>query len=769
MSSPTTTPRSSTPSAGDHPTDSAETRSGVERLVDDGQWRQARIDLADYAGKENIRFRFEFTTAGTRDIGGIGGSVLTTVDGEKLVDGDTFIIDGNPFEFDLGFVLAFLPGQDIPDGETFDITDSMGATVTFEFDKGDGVSGGNTAILIGDDNSPTFVADAAEEAIANAGLAGMVIHQRGRRLQIEPATMDITPSAAFDIEGTPGTAGTAIEVHWDLPSWDADPMVDTITSRVRDVLASVLSNGVSEAIRVHRNSLSVFGAIEDPGPLGRTQVFDPNMGVFVDGLQGDAFGEAVGSNTYRLTSANNDFEGVYIDNLVVGFASRGELVTEAPADTTFVDRFIRGNNTTGAYQLEIRQGETFTTQFGALHPAFRAFDIQDRLSAGHSFEAPAGADIADGHSFVVGAGTTVTLEFDSDGMVEPGHFAVPYEIDSTANEVAQSIVSVLNSFEVRQLVAVSAAVTDTGTRVDVFGDTSLLPSAAVERIDVQYNDEIPFAVHTGIGFGESGVFVGEGALIETDVDVDMVQVDMLTGQRLWADVDSDVVYGVTGLFPDMTLRIFDADGNELALNETGQGNRERDDNSLDPFIEFTAPADGSYFIAVNSDMGTPGTYDLIVTVGGYGPIFETYDLTGDPNLLREQGQLIIGQNRISNSETFGIVVEPGTRDPLPHPGFPRTTREENTEALIEGISIVNNVIDGSLVGAIRFAGDDSDEFLMRSAVPFGRIVNNTLYGVGGDLETVAGTSDTGILIEDNAGPTLLNNIIANFRNPHIAG
>ena len=39
-------------------------------------------------------------------------------------------------------------------------------------------------------------------------------------------------------------------------------------------------------------------------------------------------------------------------------------------------------------------------------------------------------------------------------------------------------------------------------------------------------------------------------------------------------------------------------------------------------------------------------------------------------------------------------------------------------------------------------------------VPFGRIVNNTIYGSGG--------SDTGILVENNAGYTFLNNILANL-------
>jgi hypothetical protein len=47
-------------------------------------------------------------------------------------------------------------------------------------------------------------------------------------------------------------------------------------------------------------------------------------------------------------------------------------------------------------------------------------------------------------------------------------------------------------------------------------------------------------------------------------------------------------------------------------------------------------------------------------------------------------------------------------------------------------------------------------------VPFARIVNNTIVGRGGDLFDASGDGDVAILIEDNASPTILNNIVANF-------
>ena len=56
----------------------------------------------------------------------------------------------------------------------------------------------------------------------------------------------------------------------------------------------------------------------------------------------------------------------------------------------------------------------------------------------------------------------------------------------------------------------------------------------------------------------------------------------------------------------------------------------------------------------------------------------------------------------------------------------------------------------------------------QSSVTYARIVNNTLVGRGGNLTANGqevdshGVRDVGIIIEDNASPTLLNNVIANF-------
>ena len=97
------------------------------------------------------------------------------------------------------------------------------------------------------------------------------------------------------------------------------------------------------------------------------------------------------------------------------------------------------------------------------------------------------------------------------------------------------------------------------------------------------------------------------------------------------------------------------------------------------------------------------------------------------------------------------------RTPVPYVNL----LELNVENLTPGVVVSNNLIVGGQQGGIHFSGETRPAGAQVASVPFGRIVNNTLFGVGGSLvPNLAG--DTGILIDDFAAPTVLNNIVANF-------
>ncbi len=68
--------------------------------------------------------------------------------------------------------------------------------------------------------------------------------------------------------------------------------------------------------------------------------------------------------------------------------------------------------------------------------------------------------------------------------------------------------------------------------------------------------------------------------------------------------------------------------------------------------------------------------------------------------------------------------------------------------------VANNVIDNFGQSGIVFSGDSNPAGSALAAIPFGRIINNTIFGG----MTAAGI---GISVNENAAPSLINNILAN--------
>lgn len=87
----------------------------------------------------------------------------------------------------------------------------------------------------------------------------------------------------------------------------------------------------------------------------------------------------------------NDHEGFYIDDVIIGFAERGEMVTGVSAsNTAFFDTNTPVSDTSfpqvlqGAYQLEIRRGTEYAVAVGGTKDEaviYRTFDTNDRMVA----------------------------------------------------------------------------------------------------------------------------------------------------------------------------------------------------------------------------------------------------------------------------------------------------------------------------------------------------------------------------------------------------
>ena len=109
---------------------------------------------------------------------------------------------------------------------------------------------------------------------------------------------------------------------------------------------------------------------------------------------------------------------------------------------------------------------------------------------------------------------------------------------------------------------------------------------------------------------------------------------------------------------------------------------------------------------------------------------------GDDTQVYDQGQIILSGNKITYSSHYGIVLGPGLRDGAlygtsaaePHPGPAAPLREVNTQNLVPGTVVKNNVIAFSGSGGIDIEGDVTPSGQANGSVAFARIVNNTIYG-----------------------------------------
>ncbi len=299
-------------------------------------------------------------------------------------------------------------------------------------------------------------------------------------------------------------------------------------------------------------------------------------------------------------SVASGFEGLLIDDIIIGFAERGEMVSYAYNDPTFT---INPNSETtdaltGPYQLEIRPasdpGPSQRPVAGQPNSQqlLRTWDTNERFAQQTTLVPPAGSEIADGQTFTISDGvTTLTFEYDDNDTVEEGNVRVPFLASYTTQQVGWSIRDAINSLDVQVTIGVTATV-----------------SAATIR---------------GTNF---------------------------------------------------------ADG--------------------------TTPTDPVYQLV-----------DLAGTAIVTGIQHLMYDGVGDVNRFRDQGQVIIHSNFITNSRDFGIVADAGTRDVeprlqvgflQPHAGAARNLRELNNEpdgGLAPGAVIENNVIHNEGLGGIHVSGN----------------------------------------------------------------
>ena len=549
----------------------------VQELFDStGSWRQARIDLGNWAGASNIRLRFDFSTAGMMNPN-----------------------DRNSFTPDAVLAIA---------------------------------------------------APVANEAVVTM-------------LGVEGLEVGMLVRSPLDVDGL------------------ATPLVssDTVITGIDVTTGEVTLN--NQITLPAGAILQFFRAMPDL----------KNMITGAAGSDGN-FGDAT-------RGANNAFEGFYIDNIIVGFAERGEMVTNAqPNQTGF---FNLGTPTTGnyfeqvlegAYQLEIRRG----TEYGVLTNPLagsvaitQTFDTNDRLI-------PQAADTVltlEENTFAAVDGLVVTSR--GTGTVTPVPAGLQLAGLGNATSTTEHNAVFWNIDLDREPAAFFAF--DYATTA---GETLTALPFTFQLTDTEqlpYGDGVAVSLDGGVNWQTVGAFTATG------------------GATRRMELDLIAQLGVNQLTAQTVIGFF----------QSGQ-------------------QAGGITIA-NAEITT-------------APIINTSGLVGDQNFLREQGQFLIESNIISHAAQYGIRVDAGLRTPgtnAPHPGVARNLPTINHDSLVPGAVIVNNIVASSGTAGILFSGDPNTGNVPDAAVPYGRIVNNTVYG--GD--TIGGI---GVQVTENAAPTLLNNLFANL-------
>ncbi len=135
---------------------------------------------------------------------------------------------------------------------------------------------------------------------------------------------------------------------------------------------------------------------------------------------------------------------VFVDDIIIGFAERGEQVLNAPlgrnnlGGAAFVPNrdyeprgFDQNENEEGRFQLEIRTAHDYGISYKFDSPAvpppadyrlLRTYDTNYRAAPTLGLEVPAAAQIADGTLFTLNGGSTAVVTFEFNVLKRPGRY-----------------------------------------------------------------------------------------------------------------------------------------------------------------------------------------------------------------------------------------------------------------------------------------------------------------------------------------------------------
>ena len=780
---------------------------------EDGVWRQARISLADFADSDSLQLRFDFATAGSFDVGGKGGVELRAVPGREILDGDTFQIENVMFEFDSGYTVVARGGRAIRDGETLAVTDGFGNSMILEMDQDGEVVVGNVAVGYTDESSASEIASEIAIQMFAGGLSVDTFLNRNR-LNLNRATdVQVSGDGGLEIDGSVGVSfgAVAVSIHGGMSSRQ-------VASAMVQPLADMLADGLADAIKVHEHSITLYDLnVRDRGPLGLTsRLPGDSLGAFGDPKRSKNWPANGGGRNDQVQFGDPEdedtgfavpFEGVYVDDLIVGFASFGERGADLRPGTSYESEveFLpapAGVVTTGEYQIEMRRASDFSD---GVNP-HRTFDPRDRLSKNVSIRVPEGADIFDGQTFFISDGlNTINFEFDEkfldDGVAE-GNVRIPFSASDASFVVAAQVRDVVNLLFLTEALDISAAGSN-GEATASVGQSSLVNLFGPT---VTAGGDMQVVLYDESGSGNSkrdqGQIVISSNTISYSAGFGIIVEDALRDFPCKNGSPSDPAVPFCSDSPFDVADIEDhSQGTAGDYTPSFGVTRNLRELNLDDLVPGVVIANNVVAFGGEGGIhfsGDPNGYAVIAPVGGLEVLdsqhfwFEITDNNGDTEVFEFGTAEHFGEDEEHDFDSDVRVIwslsNPGECAEIHgaqcnaryHPGAPDMTeailaglaessldimqyRARPDEVYIEGAREITSGIGGSRNNWMRTFTTK----VQASAVPFGRIVNNTVVGLGGELDRgnnyeSEDFDDIGIWIEDNADPTVLNNVVANF-------
>ena len=407
---------------------------------------------------------------------------MQALSGEQLSDGQTFTIDGNAYEFDMGLELDLpnaagdvLANEDLAGTpETFTITTNTGST-TFEFDRDGHVAAGNTAIPVSAGETTSEVAAQIAKVVngknlKNASGKAITADPYESRVMFNGATgvaQSPTPSIALVGNGSGIAGGVLVPIS---STYTAAQVAQAIVAAVDPTLAV---NGSLIHLVGHVPSVDLNTGLVGPMPYSAVLTGDNPSNPTYPFDRFDSYGRGLGQRPRGLLHRQRD------DRLC---GARPDGHQRSSQHHRFHVPHRRGGAAGFEGNPERRLLPTSDSLRSRLRLLARPAEWQPRLGARDRHQRPAqrllladipsANDIAQGQTFTVSDGvTSVTFQF-VDQNISTGtsgdDVPIYFASGQTAAVVAANVATAINDLNMSGVFKVSAA-TNGSAFVSLFG------------------------------------------------------------------------------------------------------------------------------------------------------------------------------------------------------------------------------------------------------------------------------------------------------------